>query len=118
MTILAAQRNRTALYDVTLRRSRTIRPGHDRNTTIYTHPVRKAQRKRNYAALLAQAQPQPANVPVRHYDLEDRIELVRQPSRPVSAREAILDVNVPSDGDWASLNAWRARYGLSPVTGE
>lgn len=71
---------------------------------------------RNYNSRNQGAAGSPANVPMRHYSQDDVIELVR-PSRPASMRPAIPGINCPGEGeDWQELNAWRARYGLDPVT--
>lgn len=70
-----------------------------------------------------QPQCQPSNVPAKRrqhdYQPDDVVELAGRPSRPASMREAIPGINCPGEGEtWADIHAFRAKWNLSPVTGE
>lgn len=113
MLSLSSSRKKTEPQQVHLRRDRVILPGLDRHTLIRTHPVRLAQRRRDYNRLVQNYERQ------RERGLGDVVELVQALPfpRPASTREAIPYINVPGpDQTWQELNEWRAAYGLPPVT--
>lgn len=107
---LSQLRNRTEPMRMKIRRDLVIPPSHTRRTILRTHPVRLAQRQRDYRRVVTGAALH------NHFRPDEIIDLVEPPAPRPQVRPVIEGVNYPAPGEtWDDVNDYRARYGMSPM---